>query len=52
MIKNKEALSSMIRIIHCNAELMQEYEPDNHIVQNVTRSMIDLVKVLLEELDK
>lgn len=52
MIKNKDIIRLNCMEIIAQVISMQYVESDNVLVQNVSRSMIDLVNVLLEEIEK
>ena len=52
MIKNSQSIKMLAMEIMCKFEMMELLGQNTQIVNTASRSGIDLVKVLLEELDK
>lgn len=51
MIKNKQTIKVLTMEILNHNHLIMSLEPENHIIQNVYRSINNLVQVLLEEIE-
>jgi hypothetical protein len=52
MIKHKQTIKVISLEILNNIHLIMSLAPENKVIEDIYRSMNDLVKVILEELDK